>query len=170
MNQNVIFSAATLLLGAAGAWMDWKYHKIPNWLTVSGFLAGLALRGILQGIPGLALSGAGFLTGSLYILLWLLGGLKAGDVKLYMAMGAIGGWRFCLNTELYSVLFGGAAALVRTIFRKNGLRSLKRLGTYWINMLMTRRFFIYQGEEDSYFPFGIYIAAGAAAAVFAPIL
>lgn len=150
-----------VLTACAGAVMDFKTHKIRNKLTGNAMWIGLTAHFLLNGTGGMRDSFWGILTGSSFILLWMLGALKAGDVKLYMAIGAMGGWRFALSSMVYSVLIGGIAAVCVMIFRKNGRRSLKNLCTYGWNLFLTRKFHTYEGDEDSYFCFGICIAAGA---------
>src|ERR1700724_1026740 len=51
--------AAVLVALVAGI-LDWRYRRIPNWLTVSGLVAGVALNTMLYRWPGLraALVGA----------------------------------------------------------------------------------------------------------------
>ncbi|MFO1040400.1 MAG: A24 family peptidase [Planctomycetaceae bacterium] len=69
---------------------DVRTRKIPNWLTVSGFLSGLMFHSFVQGLPGFQFSLLGFATGfGLLLILWIIGGGGGGDVKL---MGAVGAW------------------------------------------------------------------------------
>ncbi|MFZ1131061.1 MAG: A24 family peptidase, partial [Terriglobales bacterium] len=42
-----------LLLAAGAGYLDWRYRRIPNWLTVSGLGAGVAVNTILYHWPGL---------------------------------------------------------------------------------------------------------------------
>lgn len=171
------FQILAAAAATAGAWADFWTHKIPNRLTVTCLGIGVILRltaGIWIGISagevrqmlittgGFLADGAlGFAVGCIGILLWFLGALKAGDVKLYMAVGAIGGWRFCLNTEIFSILIGGAAAFLVMLFRKNGRGALKRLWLYGKSLILTRTYRKYEGDSSSYFCFGCMIAAGA---------
>src|ERR1700693_5314497 len=88
---------SVLLLTFAAAALDWRSRKIPNWLTVSGILAGIILRTTLGGWPGAksSLEGAGLALGLLLPLV-LLRALGAGDWKLMGAVGALMGWRAIL--------------------------------------------------------------------------
>ena len=43
---------AVLVAVGAGI-LDWRYRRIPNWLTVSGLAAGVAVNTILFRWPGL---------------------------------------------------------------------------------------------------------------------
>ena len=93
--------ALTLTFTIWAGWLDWRTRKIPNWLTVSGFVAGLGIHTIVGGWHGAlaSLQGAGL---ALLVLLplVLLRGLGAGDWKLMGAVGALLGpgdcWPFCL--------------------------------------------------------------------------
>lgn len=180
------FQILAAVAATAGAWTDYRTHKIPNRLTVYCLGLGIALRlaaGIWMGVCAgggwriftatgkvLADGAAGFAAGCVCILLWLLGALKAGDVKLYMALGMIGGWRFCVNTEILSILIGGAAAFVVMILRKSGRDSLKRLWIYGKELILTRSYRRYEGGSSSYFCFGGMIAAGAWTALLYPVI
>lgn len=152
-----IFAVLTACVGAV---MDFKTHKIRNQLTINVMWIGLLAHLFLNGIGGMKDSFLGILAGFSVILLWMLGTLKAGDVKLYMAVGAMGGWRFALASMKYSILIGGIAAMCIMLFRKSGRKSLKNLWIYGWNLFLTRKFYTYEGDDDSYFCFGICIAAG----------
>lgn len=185
MEWEKLFEGLAACAALAGAWTDVRTHRIPNRLTLSWGLAGLALhlvlggaagladggvRGLLPGVSaGLAWTLAGFAAALPSLLLWLLGALKAGDIKLYMAAGLIGGWKFCLGMEVYSVLIGGIAAAAVMASRRSGRRALKRLWLYGLTLLLTRRFVMYQGDSESYFSYGCMIAAGAMAAALRPL-
>ena len=79
-----------LLFTAAFAWWDWKTRTLPNWLTVTALLCGLAFHTFTGGWSGLGVSLGGFLAGfGVLFVLWLIGGGGGGDVKM---MGALGAW------------------------------------------------------------------------------
>lgn len=104
----VIFLAAVAILTLVAAIWDIRTRKLPNWLTVSGFVAALLFHVITGGVIGLGYSLLGFATGfSILLLLWLTGGGGAGDVKL---MGALGAWLGAKGT-LY-VFFVSAVLVV----------------------------------------------------------
>lgn len=168
--MNWIFPTLALAVACAGAWADFKTHKIPNRLTMAAMGGGLILRLIIGGLPGLLSGLAGFCMAAVFVILWLAGALKAGDIKLYMAVGVLGGWRLCLNAAVYSILLGGLAGLAVMLARKSGRQALNRLKQYFIHLFLTRKFYMYQGDQSSYFCFGVCIAAGTLAAVFKQIL
>lgn len=162
----VLYLAAVLAAGY-GAFTDIKDHKIYNKLTLLLIPAGFLTNLLLYGISGLKNSLGGFLLGISFVLFWLMGMLKAGDIKLYMAIGALAGWRFCGTVLVASIFVGGIASVCVMMVRKSGKASLKRLGIYLVNLFYTRQFHMYQPEEENaYFSFGCCIFAGTLVAVF----
>jgi prepilin peptidase CpaA len=93
--------------------VDYRSRKIPNWLTVPAFVAGLTLRTALLGWPGLksALEGTG-LALVLLLPLVLMRALGAGDWKLMGAVGAFLGPLMFLFVLLGSILVSGIMAVV----------------------------------------------------------
>jgi len=104
------FTIGVTLLAAI---VDFRTHKIPNWLTVSAFVAGLTLRTVLSSWPGAkaSLEGAG-LALVLLLPLVLMRALGAGDWKLMGAVGAFVGPIMFLFVLLGSVLVSGLMAMV----------------------------------------------------------
>ncbi len=105
-----------LTLGFAlyAGWRDFLTRRIPNWLTVSGFFAGLVLNALLgkwYGAKG-SLEGAGLALGLLLPLV-LLRGLGAGDWKLMGAIGALMGMLPMLLVLLASIFISGIMAVIQ---------------------------------------------------------
>ncbi len=81
---------AVLLFTGAAVALDLRTRKIPNYLTVPAFILGLIFQCAFDGWDGLKSGLAGFGLGfGTLLVLWLIGGGGAGDVKL---MGALGTW------------------------------------------------------------------------------
>src|SRR5580765_7538043 len=104
---------AVLGVVGAAAVIDVRTRRIPNVLTFGAAAVALFYALWTAGLHGLALSAAGWATGiGLFLPMFLLRGMGAGDVKL---LGAVGGWlgpAGVLYAALYSVLAGGVLALV----------------------------------------------------------
>lgn len=125
-------------LAIVAGWLDWHSQKIPNWLTVSGFVVGVVMYTVSRGWAGAvaALSGAGLMLGVLLPVV-LLRGLGAGDWKLMGALGSILGWQRVLEVLFVSIVLAALLALVQMI-REHRLRStLVNLGE------LLRGFFIF---------------------------
>mgnify|MGYP000908502930 CR=1 FL=1 len=104
-----------LLLGllAAASIYDFKYRRIPNYLTGMGMLAALLLHLVLGGWGGVLFSLKGLAAGiALLLIPFALRGMGAGDVKLLGVVGAFLGVNFVFSTFLWMALWGGLMALI----------------------------------------------------------
>jgi prepilin peptidase CpaA len=103
---------------------DWRWLRIPNAVTYPVMLIGLFL-GALEAFPG-QLFVTGFLDHLVALVLafalsypfYAAGGLKAGDAKLLMAMGAVRGVSFLLVAAVYGALLGGVIAIGFIVVRR----------------------------------------------------
>lgn len=101
-------------------YLDVRYHRIPNWLTMSGIIIGLIYYGIDGGFSGILFSLLGILAGGgILLIFYLFKGVAAGDVKLFAAIGAISGVRFTLYSLMYSVLLAGLIGVIMILLRKD---------------------------------------------------
>ena len=100
---------ALVLVAAA---YDFRFRKIPNWLNLSGVIVGLGLNTFLFAQHGClaALLGA-LLAFALYLPLYLLRAMGAGDVKLMAAVGAVVGPPNWFLIFVCTVIAGGILAL-----------------------------------------------------------
>src|SRR5215212_8490883 len=99
------------LVGVAAA-IDVRTRRIPNLLTFGGAAVALAYHAWTGGLHGLALGAGGWTIGlALFLPMFLLRGMGAGDVKLLAAVGAWLGPMGVVWCALYSVLAGGVLAL-----------------------------------------------------------
>ena len=111
---------------------DWRWRRIPNAVTYPTMLVGLVLGavesagpagfpggvfapvhgGILDHVVGLAV---GFLVAYPF---YAGGGLKAGDGKFLMAVGALMGTFFLLQAAVWGALVGGVIAIGFIVARR----------------------------------------------------
>lgn len=157
----------TVLIVVA-AIFDIRYRRIPNWLTLSGVVTGVALNSFLyQGLPGLKLSlaGLGVAFGS-YMLLYLVRGMGAGDVKLMAAIGAMVGFRDWFGIFLVTALIGGVAGIALVAARGRLLRTFWNIGFILSELKQGRPAYVRNEELDVRspkamgLPHGAVIAAG----------
>lgn len=92
--------------------IDIRSRRIPNWLTVAGAILGFGARYYLEGLAGVLTAAEGFgLALAVYLPLWLLRGMGAGDVKLMAALGAVAGPGAWFLIFLASSIIGAIVAL-----------------------------------------------------------
>ena len=98
---------------------DVLYRRIPNWLTIGGVIAGIALNSfIYRGWPGLGMSLAGLAVGfAAYFVLYSLRAMGGGDVKLMAGIGALVGARDWFGVFIITAIIGGVAGLAMVAAR-----------------------------------------------------
>jgi prepilin peptidase CpaA len=156
-----------LLIGAAIS--DYRSHRIPNWLTLSGMLFGMIYNtafphsphnNILYPLAGL---GLGLL---LFLPLYLIRAMGAGDVKLMAMVGAFLGPGDTFYAMLASMIAGGALALGYVLAKGVATRMLRNLGTlFQLGFLSviagtTPNLQIAAEQSAGKLPYGVAIAAG----------
>src|SRR5260370_42495203 len=82
----------TLIVLAVATFTDLHSRRIPNWLVLPFMLAGIGVSGWLHGWRGIGQSLSGLGLGALLLaVLYWLGGMGMGDLKLFAAIaGGIG--------------------------------------------------------------------------------
>jgi prepilin peptidase CpaA len=126
-------------LALIAGWTDWRSRRIPNWLTVPGFLAGVAVNVLVSGLAGLKTSLLGAGLGLLVLLpLVFLRSLGAGDWKLAGALGAFVGWEVLVDLLMGSVLVAGIMALGLVIYKRRFKETMRNIGRLLASIFMFR--------------------------------
>src|SRR5215475_2027626 len=110
IGQYMIWLFLAVLAVVAGFW-DWRTRRIPNWLTVTGLLVGIAANTTLHGWPGAKDALLGAALGLLILLPFvLIRSLGAGDWKLVGALGAFLGPQRLIAALFAALLVAGFMA------------------------------------------------------------
>ncbi|MBL8179138.1 MAG: prepilin peptidase [Bryobacterales bacterium] len=121
--------AALALLVAIAAVLDARSRTVPNWLTVSGAVLGIALHVSAAGWAGAKFSllglGLGF---AIFLPLFALRGMGGGDVKLMAAIGAMAGAGNTFVIFLFTAVLGGILALGLVLWKGALGRTLRNIG------------------------------------------
>jgi prepilin peptidase CpaA len=121
------------------AWGDIRTRRIPNYLTLGTAVAGLVYNFIGQGLPGLVSGILGMLLGfACLILLYLWGGMGAGDVKALAALGAWLGPQFTVFLFCYMGIAGGVIAVGYLVWQGNLWEKIKQGWTFLFNLMLSR--------------------------------
>jgi prepilin peptidase CpaA len=156
-----------LLVGAAV--IDYRSHRIPNWLVLFGTLYGLIYNALLptwpQGSIFIALAGVG-LGLLLFLPLYLIRVMGAGDVKLLAMAGAFLGVDDIMRAALASMLVGGALAILFVLMRGKAMQIMQnmmcifRVGIIDAMNGSTPSLRITAGASVGKLPYGVAIALG----------
>jgi prepilin peptidase CpaA len=106
----------TLVLIVVATIWDIRSRRIPNWLVVPFLVAGMVVSAATHGWSGLRQSLLGALVAALLLgILYWLGGMGMGDVKLCAAIGAWIGPGQLLTALVMMGVAGGIMALIWAI-------------------------------------------------------
>jgi prepilin peptidase CpaA len=161
-----------LAVVVSAAIIDLKTRRIPNLLTFGAAAAAAAFY-LISGGPRALLTTAiaGWATGiALFLPMFLLRGMGAGDVKLLGAVGAWLGPAGAVWAALYSVLAGGVIALVVGAlhgYLGTAFRNLWGLIAFWRAVgVRPQPGLTIDDAASPRLAYGVAIAAGAAVTVF----
>ncbi len=160
--------APWLILGIAVI-TDVGWRRIPNTLIAVALISGLIHASIMAGSTGFYGALGGCMVGLIvYLPLYLLGGMAAGDVKLLAALGAWVGWQSALWIGALSLIAGGAMGLV-ILLAAGGMGDFLRRYGRMFGLLMVSRRFSYEpaapaSAANIRFPFALALTCGYAAA------
>lgn len=156
-----------IVLVLAAAIYDVRYRRIPNWVSVSGALIGVALNSFLYpGVPGLIFALKGLALGfCMYFLLYALHAMGAGDVKLMGAAGSLVGWQDWFGIFLITAILGGIMSVLVVLLRKRFKKTLWNVGYIVGEMKSGRAAFVSREELDVKSPQAMGLPHGAVIAI-----
>jgi prepilin peptidase CpaA len=163
--------AAALAIAVIATATDLRHRRIPNALTLAGALAGLIYSVATAGGSGAVTSLEGWGVG---LLLWLpiyaLGGMGAGDVKLLACVGAWLGPGAVLRVAIYASIAGGALA-VAVALRHRYLRTAYQnvwvlLATWRVSGITPIDTVTLENSKGPRLAYAVPILAGTAVAVY----
>ena len=150
---------------------DVRWRRIPNVLVLVIALTGFAFSVALESLgPGLLRAASGLTLGfAIWIIFHVVGGLGAGDVKLFAAAGAWlgpgGAWR----AALLAALAGGVLSLVALAMQRRTREGVERVAMS-LSMLSLAPLGRVSADQHrkTYLPYGVALACGALLTAWIP--
>jgi prepilin peptidase CpaA len=134
-----VLNSALMPLVLVAAAYDLRFRRIPNWLNLSGVITGFGVNILLSGRHGFAAASLGLLCALLvYVPLYLIRGMGAGDVKLMAAVGAVVGPGNWLGVFLATAITGGIVSLLVIAFKKRFHQTFWNLAVIGVELLHFR--------------------------------
>jgi prepilin peptidase CpaA len=159
-NINLAINLILILLVLTSFITDITKKKIYNVQTYPSMVLGLILSYAAGGGHGILMSFTGLFTGlALLLIIFLAGGIGAGDVKLLGAIGALKGTVFVLWTMFYTGLIGGIMAFALLIWKGKLLATFKNLFAFLRHPVKAHG--NQKPEERIYLPYGVAISLGS---------
>jgi prepilin peptidase CpaA len=119
LQPDFVYAAAASLCALTGAAYDLKSRRVPNFLTGPALLFGLALHASFGGWRDLSSAAiAALVSGFIFLIFYIAGGMGAGDVKLIAAVACIAGSPRVATLLICTALAGGVMALALVIARQ----------------------------------------------------
>lgn len=138
-----------LMLVVAASVYDVRYRRIPNWLTAGGVVVGIALNSFLYGFSGTLHSLKGFFVAfGIYVTLYALHAMGAGDVKLMAAVGSIVGWENWFGIFIATAVIGGIMSLILITAKGRVKKTLFNVGFIMSEMKSGRAAYLKNEELD----------------------
>ncbi|WP_436244429.1 A24 family peptidase [Paenibacillus sp. LjRoot56] len=183
MGRSLIEGRSNLILVCLGLFIifitvafiiDVRYSKLPNKLTMCGTLFGVLFHTCSEGWNGLLFSLIGAGTGFIMVLvLYAIGALGAGDVKLFAAIGAIMGVMFVVQTLVYAILWAGLIGLFLLLFQRKIRTTSRKLAGWLFSILVLKRFetfFELKQQKNIKFPFMYAVFPAVAVTIYYSLL
>jgi prepilin peptidase CpaA len=167
------FLVAAVVVAAVAAWTDWRTGNIPNWLTFGAIGCAPIAWVVFDAVTGMPKREAGleacysvlggFTCALVPLLLYNKNAIGGGDVKLFVAIGALCRPLVGLEAELYGFLAAAVVAPLGLAYEGKLFRTLSNAMYLTLNPFMPKgRRRDIQTEGMSWFRMGPAILLGMA--------
>ena len=171
--DEIIVPCFLIIVLLIAAITDILYKKIPNWLTYPVMVVATVYHMNVGGLGGFLFSIEGVAVGiAVLMVIYLMGGTGAGDVKLMGAMGALLGPKGVFIAFLFTSFVGGIYAVVLLITHGSLRETVKRYWAILKSFILTKDFVYVPPSEREKKPrlrYGVAIALGTLISVLGGI-
>jgi prepilin peptidase CpaA len=159
-SEAIVLPVIAIIAAAIALVTDLRFRRIPNWLTGSTLLLGLAANTYVSGLGGTVSSLEGAALGlALLLPFYMFRAMGAGDVKLLAAFGAVLGPHVLLSVAIYAAVVGGVQALI----------ILRRLGRVTVTLYQLFFMHVLPARSGAKAPYAVALAGGLCIALVHPL-
>ena len=150
-----------LVLIVISSYTDLKFRKIYNRHTIPSLLVGMFLATLVN-FPGGLWNAilASLVAFTVFFVMFALGIMGGGDVKLVAAVGALIGYPCILDALFWGIMCGGVYAILSLLKRKALVSTLKQIFIFIWNLFIWRIVTPPNLKESKKIPYGLCIASG----------
>ena len=137
-----------LLILTAAVYTDYRLKRIPNWIIVFGIISGLIIS-FLHGGIGLLCEGLGGMILPVILLYpaFAIGGLGAGDLKLFAVAGSYLGIRGITISLIIAFTTGAIISLVKMIRFHNFKERIYYFFSYITDVFLKGKWRLYERTD-----------------------
>jgi prepilin peptidase CpaA len=152
-----------MLMAICAGVTDWRFRRIPNWLTLSGCVAGVVVNTVLFRWAGAKAALLGAALGLALLLPFvLIRALGAGDWKFAGALGACLGPRQFVSVLIATVFLAGLMALLVVIYKgrlRQTLLNIVHILAAFFSLRLPPREVSLDNPQATKIPLGVAMAA-----------
>ena len=141
-----------LLILIAAVYTDYKQNRIPNWISIFGVLSGLIISFIHGGVSQ-CLEGMGAMILPVLVLypIFKIGGMGAGDLKLFAVAGSYLGIQGIIISFVIAFITGAIISLLKMMFFQNFKERIYYFISYLSDIFLKGKWRIYEMSEEQLF-------------------
>ena len=150
---------ALLMILIAAVYTDYRQNRIPNWIIVFGLISGCFISYIYGGV-GMLLEGLLGMVLPIVLLypVFVIGGMGAGDLKLFAVVGSYLGIKGITISFVSAFIVGATISLVKMMCFHNFKERIYYLFSYLTDLFLKGKWQLYEtskgqsSEESLEFP------------------
>lgn len=137
-----------LLILMAAVYTDYKQNRIPNWMIVFGVFSGFIISFIHGGL-GMLLDGILGMVLPIVLLypVFMIGGMGAGDLKLFAVAGSYLGIKGITISFVIAFMIGATISLVKMMYFHNFKERIYYFFSYMADLFLKGKWQLYETSE-----------------------
>ena len=141
-----------LLILMAAVYTDYRQNRIPNWIIVFGIVSGLLISFIHNGIGQMCEGLLGMILPVVLLYpVFMIGGLGAGDIKLFAVAGSYLGIKGVTISFIVAFVMGAIFSLVKMLRFHNFKERIYYFFSYMADIFLKGKWRLYEISDGQAF-------------------